>query len=119
SMLDVRLAADLLAALAPETRLVLVGDVDQLPSVGPGRVLEDLIESGVVPTVRLTEIFRQAARSLIVRAAHAINAGEPPPLQTTGPDDIRDFFFLERPAAAAAFEEVCDIAVRRLPAAYG
>ncbi len=119
SMLSVRLADALLGAVGPRTHVLLVGDVDQLAPVGPGRVLEDLIESGVVPTVRLTEIFRQAARSLIVRAAHAINAGEPPPLQTTGPDDIRDFFFLERPSAAAAFEEVCDIAVRRLPAAYG
>ena len=71
-----------------------------------------------VPTVRLTEIFRQAARSLIVRAAHAINAGEPPPT-VAGEDGIRDFFFLERIAAADAFEDVCDIAVRRLPATYG
>jgi exodeoxyribonuclease V alpha subunit len=80
-------------------------------------VLEDLIDSGAVPTVRLTEIFRQAARSLIVRAAHAINAGDPPPT-VAGEDDIRDFFFIERPSPRAAFEDVCDIAVRRLPAAY-
>ena len=66
-------------AVGPRTHVLLVGDVDQLAPVGPGRVLEDLIESGAVPVVRLTEIFRQAARSLIVRAAHAVNAGEPPP----------------------------------------
>jgi len=119
SMLSVRLADALLGAVGPRTHVLLVGDVDQLAPVGPGRVLEDLIDSGVVPTIRLTEIFRQAARSLIVRAAHAINAGEPPPTAVSGPDDIRDFFFIERPAPAAAFEDVCDIAVRRLPAAYG
>ena len=118
SMLSVRLADALLGAVGPRTHVLLVGDVDQLAPVGPGRVLEDLIESGRVPTVRLTEIFRQAARSLIVRAAHAINAGEPPPT-VAGEDGIRDFFFLERIAAADAFEDVCDIAVRRLPATYG
>jgi exodeoxyribonuclease V alpha subunit len=118
SMLSVRLADALLGAVGPRTHVLLVGDVDQLAPVGPGRVLEDLIESGAVPTVRLTEIFRQAARSLIVRAAHAINAGEPPPT-VAGEDGIRDFFFLERIAAADAFEDVCDIAVRRLPATYG
>jgi exodeoxyribonuclease V alpha subunit len=118
SMLSVRLADALLGAVGPRTHVLLVGDVDQLAPVGPGRVLEDLIESGAVPTVRLTEIFRQAARSLIVRAAHAINAGQPPPT-VAGEDGIRDFFFLERAAAAKAFEDVCDIAVRRLPATYG
>jgi exodeoxyribonuclease V alpha subunit len=71
SMLSVRLAAALLDAVGPRTHVLLVGDVDQLAPVGPGRVLEDLIDSGVVPTTRLEEIFRQAARSLIVRAAHA------------------------------------------------
>jgi exodeoxyribonuclease V alpha subunit len=118
SMLSVRLADALLGAVGPRTHVLLVGDVDQLAPVGPGRVLEDLIESGVVPTVRLTEIFRQAARSLIVRAAHAINAGQPPPT-VAGEEDIRDFFVIERSAPAAIFEDVCDIAVRRLPAAYG
>jgi exodeoxyribonuclease V alpha subunit len=117
SMLSVRLADALLGAVGPRTHVLLVGDVDQLAPVGPGRVLEDLIESGAVPTVRLTEIFRQAARSLIIRAAHAVNAGRQPPTQA-GPDDIRDFFLLERADPAAAFADVCDIAVRRLPAAY-
>jgi exodeoxyribonuclease V alpha subunit len=117
SMLSVRLADALLGAVGPRTHVLLVGDVDQLAPVGPGRVLEDLIESGRVPTVRLTEIFRQAARSLIIRAAHAVNAGRRPPTQA-GPDDIRDFFLIERADPAAAFADVCDIAVRRLPAAY-
>jgi exodeoxyribonuclease V alpha subunit len=118
SMLSVRLADALLGAIGPGTHVLLVGDVDQLAPVGPGRVLEDLIDSGVVPTVRLTEIFRQAARSLIVRAAHAINAGHAPPTAAR-PGDVRDFFWIERADPAAAFAEVCDIAVRRLPAAYG
>jgi exodeoxyribonuclease V alpha subunit len=119
SMLSVRLADALLGAVGPRTHVLLVGDVDQLAPVGPGRVLEDLIESGAVPTVRLTEIFRQAARSLIIRAAHAINAGQPPPTVVAGEDGIRDFFVIERTAPAAIFEDVCDIAVRRLPEAYG
>ncbi|MEA2319006.1 MAG: exodeoxyribonuclease alpha subunit [Solirubrobacteraceae bacterium] len=118
SMLDVRLADALLGAVGPRTHVLLVGDVDQLAPVGPGRVLEDLIESGTVPTVRLTEIFRQAARSMIIRAAHAINRGEPPPT-AAGDDNIRDFFLLERSDPAAIFADVCDIAVRRLPATYG
>src|SRR5947207_8498255 len=101
-MVDVRLGADLVAALAPTARLVLVGDVDQLPSVGPGTVLRDVIASGAVPTVRLTEIFRQAAESLIVMNAHRIHDGEVPSL--TGDPAARDFFFLEEndPAKAAA-----------------
>jgi exodeoxyribonuclease V alpha subunit len=118
SMLSVRLADALLGAVGPGTHVLLVGDVDQLAPVGPGRVLEDLIDSGVVPTVRLTEIFRQAARSLIVRAAHAVNRGEHPPT-VAGEGDVRDFFWLDRADPAAMFEEVCDIAVRRLPQTYG
>ena len=118
SMLSVRLADALLGAIGPRTHVLLVGDVDQLAPVGPGRVLEDVIESGVVPTVHLTEIFRQAARSLIIRAAHAINAGQAPPT-AAGAGDVRDFFFIERADPAPVFAEVCDIAVRRLPAAYG
>jgi exodeoxyribonuclease V alpha subunit len=125
SMLDVRLAADLLAALAPETRLVLVGDVDQLPSVGPGRVLRDVIDSGVVPTVRLTEIFRQAAESLIVTNAHRIHQGDLPELGAAPPagsgraDDKRDFFFIEEDDAARAALVVRDLVTTRLPRRYG
>jgi exodeoxyribonuclease V alpha subunit len=121
SMLDVRLAADLLAALAPATRLVLVGDVDQLPSVGPGRILRDIIDSGAVPTVRLTEIFRQAAASLIVTNAHRIHDGEMPELGAPAPggEDRRDFFFLEEDDPAKAATLVRDLVTTRLPRRYG
>ncbi|HEY7623057.1 MAG TPA: ATP-dependent RecD-like DNA helicase [Solirubrobacteraceae bacterium] len=117
SMLSVRLAEALFAAVGPRTHVLLVGDVDQLAPVGPGRVLDDLIESGRVPVVRLTEIFRQAARSLIVRAAHAVNDGRPPPTKA-GPGDLRDFFFIERAGAAEIFEEVISLAAARLPTYY-
>jgi exodeoxyribonuclease V alpha subunit len=123
SMLDVRLAADLLASLAPATRLVLVGDVDQLPSVGPGRVLRDVIDSGAVPTVRLTEIFRQAAESLIVTNAHRIHDGELPELGAPpgagAGDDKRDFFFIEEDDPAKAALIVRDLVTTRLPRRYG
>jgi exodeoxyribonuclease V alpha subunit len=116
SMLDVRLAADLLGALPVGARLVLVGDVDQLPSVGPGTVLRDVIASGAVPTVRLTEIFRQAAESLIVVNAHRIHDGEMPELRGTG--EARDFFFLEEEDPARAAELIRDLVSVRLPRRY-
>lgn len=123
SMIDVRLAADLLAAVADGTRLVLVGDQDQLPSVGPGTVLRDTIASGAVPVVRLDEIFRQAAQSLIVTNAHRIHDGELPELgeaPAEGPQaDRRDFFFLEEEEPAAAAQLVRDLVVTRLPRRYG
>jgi exodeoxyribonuclease V alpha subunit len=123
SMLDVRLAADLLAALAPGTRLVLVGDIDQLPSVGPGTVLRDTIASGVIPTVRLTEIFRQASESLIVMNAHRIHDGEEPEYgsapQDSGQRDKRDFFFMEEHDPAAASLLIRDLVAVRLPKRYG
>jgi exodeoxyribonuclease V alpha subunit len=120
SMLDVRLAAALLEAVGPRTHVLLVGDVDQLAPVGPGRVLEDLIASGVAPATRLTEVFRQAARSLIIRAAHRVNRGEAPldPSVALGPDDVRDFFYVERESAAKVFAEVMSLATRRLPEHY-
>jgi exodeoxyribonuclease V alpha subunit len=117
SMLSVRLAEALFAAVGPRTHVLLVGDVDQLAPVGPGRVLDDLIESGRVPVVRLTEIFRQAARSLIVRAAHAVNHGNPPPT-AAGPDDVRDFFLIARHGAPAIRDEVVALATTRLPRHY-
>jgi exodeoxyribonuclease V alpha subunit len=117
SMLSVRLAEALFAAVGPRTHVLLVGDVDQLAPVGPGRVLDDLIESGRVPVVRLTEIFRQAARSLIVRAAHAVNEGKPPPT-VAGTDDLRDFFVIARHGAHAIRDEVVSLATTRLPSHY-
>jgi len=116
SMLSVHLAEALLAAVGPRTHVLLVGDVDQLAPVGPGRVLEDLLAAEVAST-RLTEVFRQAARSLIVRAAHAINAGELPELEV-GDDDVRDFFLITRDGPRAIFAEVCELAATRLPAHY-
>ena len=117
SMLSVHLAEALLGAVGPRTHVVLVGDVDQLAPVGPGRVLEDLLDARAVPSVRLTEIFRQAARSMIVRAAHAINEGELP-MAVPRPDDVRDFFVIERDGARAIFDEVCELAATRLPRHY-
>ncbi|HEV2775509.1 MAG TPA: AAA family ATPase [Solirubrobacteraceae bacterium] len=130
SMLSVHLAEALLAAVGPRTHVLLVGDVDQLAPVGPGRVLEDLLEleahadgaaagaARAVPATRLTEVFRQAARSLIVRAAHAINGGEVPDA-AAGPDDVRDFFLIMRDGPQAIFAEVCELAATRLPSHYG
>jgi exodeoxyribonuclease V alpha subunit len=117
SMLDVRLAAALLEAVGPRTHVLLVGDVDQLAAVGPGRVLEDLIASGTVPSTKLVEVFRQAARSLIIRAAHAIDRGEAPPTKA-GEDDIRDFFVIERDDPQRVFAEVVSLAIKRLPSHY-
>ena len=122
SMLSVRLAEALFAAIADDTHVLLVGDIDQLAAVGPGRVLEDLIGSGRIPVTDLREVFRQARRSLIVRGAHAINAGRRPP----APDDIadseevvRDFFFVERKQEEQVFAEVVSLACERLGAHFG
>ena len=92
SMIDIELAAALFAALPPSVRLLFVGDADQLPSVGPGAVLRDLIDSGNVPSVRLTEIFRQVAASRIIQNAHRILRGEMP--ESDDPDDPRADFFV-------------------------
>ena len=115
SMVDIFLMRSLLCALRPGTRLVMVGDVDQLPSVGAGNVLRDLIESGALRVARLTEIFRQAEQSQIIVNAHRINRGEYPEIRTRGTD-----FFLERkqtPAEAAA--SVVALAQTRLPKYMG
>ncbi len=121
SMLGVRLAEALFAAVGPRTHVLLVGDSDQLAPVGPGRVLADLIASGEVPATALQEVFRQAARSLIIRAAHAINHGEMPPSGSgqEAADVVRDFFLVRRGDAGAIFEEVVSLAAGRLPAHYG
>jgi exodeoxyribonuclease V alpha subunit len=93
SMVDIVLGHQFFRAVPPEACVILVGDVDQLPSVGPGSVLSDLISSGAVPVVRLTEIFRQAAESRIMTAAYAINQGQIPDLAT--PEELGDFYFIE------------------------
>jgi exodeoxyribonuclease V alpha subunit len=119
SMLSVRLAEALLAAVGPRTHVLLVGDVDQLAPVGAGRPLGDLIASRAVPTTTLTEVFRQAARSLIVHAAHAVNAGHQPPRRHPDPDGLRDFFVLDRAGAPAMVEEAVSLVVERLPGHLG
>lgn len=115
SMVDILLMAALLKALKPHCRLILVGDPDQLPSVGAGNLFSDLIRSGKVPTVRLTEIFRQARESLIIMNAHAINAGQMPELTVKN----KDFFFLQRRDMQRAVDTIVDLCTRRLPQNMG
>ena len=115
SMVDLPLFAALLRALRPGTRLVMVGDADQRPSVGAGNVFSDLIRSGKVETVFLREVFRQAERSAIIRNAHAVNAGEPPRLQ----NDQGDFYFLCRRDAQRAVSTVVELCQSRLPEKMG
>ncbi len=115
SMVDISLFASLLAALPFGCRLVLVGDSDQLPPVGAGNVLQDLIGSGLIPVVKLSEIFRQAMDSLIVTNAHRIVSGE----KITVNNKDSDFFFLERHSAYEAAKTVAELYSKRLPAAYG
>ena len=111
SMVDLQLMASLLRALKPGCRLILVGDPDQLPSVGAGNLFADLIRSGRIETVRLTEIFRQASQSLIVMNAHAVNHGQLPVLTSTD----RDFFFLRRKSPEALVQTVQQLCQSRLP----
>jgi exodeoxyribonuclease V alpha subunit len=116
SMVDVALMNQLLRAVPPWCCLVLVGDVDQLPSVGPGSVLADVINSEVVKVVRLTEIFRQAGRSWIVRAAHAVNHGEEP---ESGPSVGGDFFVVEADTPDAILDKIVQMVRERIPARFG
>jgi len=119
SMLDIILTCHLCRALRPQTVFVLVGDVDQLPSVGPGNVLRDIIQSKVAHVVRLTEIFRQAESSLIVQSAHRINEGEMPRVASGDEGEGQDFFFLQRDDPDAAADTILDLCERRLPQRYG
>lgn len=115
SMVDVLLFASLLEAVPRGCRLILVGDTDQLPPVGAGNVLGDLIASGKVPVVELKEVFRQAMESLIVMNSHRIVRGEMPDLSARS----GDFFFMSRSSTAAVEKTICDLACRRLKEAYG
>jgi exodeoxyribonuclease V alpha subunit len=117
SMLDTVLAYHLLRAVPDAGRLILVGDVDQLPSVGPGRVLSDVIRSDAVEVVRLTEIFRQAERSLIVVNAHRVNRGEMPVLESVDSDG--DFFFFARRTPEEIVETIAQLVAKRIPAGFG
>lgn len=118
SMIDVSLAASLFAAAADSARLVIVGDSDQLPSVGPGAVLRDLIQSGVLPVVRLQEIFRQAGHSGIVASAHRIVGGQAPETPPDGASD-GDFFIIERRTGEAAAKTIEELVVNRIPKRFG
>jgi exodeoxyribonuclease V alpha subunit len=115
SMMDLQLAEALIKAVPPGAHLLMVGDADQLPPVGPGAVFRDVIVSGVVPVVTLGTIFRQPEGSAIVANAHRINAGEVP---VTG-RDITDFFFFNRPSPAECADLVVDLATRRVPEKFG
>ncbi|MCW2925003.1 MAG: ATP-dependent RecD-like helicase [Thermoleophilia bacterium] len=128
SMVDLKLADALLRAVGPTSHLVLVGDADQLPPVGAGKVFDDLIESGCVPSVRLTEIFRQAARSMIVRNAHRIVAGEHTFKNRSdasvqlgvAPEELDDdFFFVHRDDPEDVATTIVEFAADRIPKKYG
>ena len=111
SMVDITLMNSLLKAIAPATRLVLVGDINQLPSVGPGSVLKDMIDAGVYQVVRLTKIFRQASQSDIIVNAHRINRGESVRLD----NQSRDFFFLKRYDADKIINVVLQLVIQKMP----
>ena len=115
SMLDLVLTNQLLRAISPDSHLLLVGDVDQLPSVGAGDVLRDIIASGVAPVVRLETIFRQAADSLIITNAHRINEGQFPLIRK----DAKDFFLFVKEAPEEAAELLVDVVQKRIPHKFG
>lgn len=117
SMVDVPLMQGLLKAIPPEALVIFVGDKDQLPSVGPGQVLADMIRSGVISCVHLTETFRQAATSNIIQVAQSINRGEMPPLKGLG--STSDFYFLETLESEDALATVIDLVKNRLPKKFG
>ena len=117
SMVDVVLGHQVLRAIPSEACVILVGDVDQLPSVGPGSVLADLIASNVVPVVRLTEIFRQASQSRIITAAYAINHGQMPKLSNS--EELTDFYFVESEEPEAIQDMLVRLIKERIPARFG
>jgi exodeoxyribonuclease V alpha subunit len=118
SMANLELLLALVRAVGPRTNVVLVGDADQLAPVGAGKPFADLVGSGAVPTARLTQIFRQAAGSMIVQGAHAIRRGEPPTF-ARHPGMRHDLFLVERTDPRAALAEIVSLVSRRLPAHYG
>lgn len=117
SMIDVPLMSALLKAHPRRAGLILVGDVDQLPSVGPGSVLQDLIDSKRVPVARLTEVFRQAKNSRIITTAHQVNSGHFPTLPEK--DESSDFYFVERDDPEAIFETIREMVKERIPRKFG
>jgi exodeoxyribonuclease V alpha subunit len=117
SMIDTWLMHQILCAVKPGTSLLLVGDVHQLPSVGPGNILADIINSGTVPVARLTEIFRQASQSLIIVNAHRINNGRGL-LENNGSDHLVDFYFVEKNDPEAVLKSIIEITAERIPARF-
>ena len=117
SMVDVLLMQSLLKAVPSAAALLIVGDIDQLPSVGPGQVLADIIGSGAVPVVRLTEVFRQAAQSKIIATAHSINAGNMPDLAP--PDGDADFYFVPAADPEQAVRRIVELVSKRIPRRFG
>jgi len=116
-MVDVFLMQALTKATPDCAAMLIVGDIDQLPSVGPGQVLADVIDSGAIPVVRLTEFFRQAAESRIIRAAHGINAGKMPDLAAPASDS--DFYFVQADEPEDAFRKIVELARTRIPRRVG
>lgn len=116
SMIDVLLMQSLLKAISKNTYLILIGDIDQLPSVGPGNLLKDMIDSEIIPVVRLTHIFRQKAKSLIIVNAHRVNQGQFPIFDGKG---NRDFFFLKEEDPEKAAQKIIQLCTYRLPRSYG
>jgi exodeoxyribonuclease V alpha subunit len=117
SMVDVMLMQALLRAVPDKAALLIVGDIDQLPPVGPGQILADIISSGAVPVVRLTEVFRQAAQSRIITSAHRINQGSMPDLSPPGTES--DFYFVEADDPATAVSRIIALAKTRIPKRFG
>ena len=119
SMIDTLLMQALLAAIPDEARLVLVGDVDQLPSVGPGMVLADLIASGRIPVVRLEKIFRQRETSRITANAHQVRRGLQPDLARPPGEELADFYFLPEPEPERIVEKLLAMVTERIPQRFG
>ena len=120
SMVDTPLMASLLDAVPGRASVLLVGDVDQLPSVGPGQVLRDIIDSNTVPVARLTEIFRQAQTSRIITSAHRVNEGKMPAIEEeTNRDDLSDFYFIEATDAEDAVRKLVQMVSKRIPERFG
>jgi exodeoxyribonuclease V alpha subunit len=117
SMVDVMLMQALMKAVPDRAALLIVGDIDQLPSVGPGQVLADVISSGIVPVVRLTEVFRQAAQSRIITSAHRINQGSIPDLSPPGTES--DFYFVQTDDPETAVGRVIELVKTRIPKRFG
>jgi exodeoxyribonuclease V alpha subunit len=119
SMLDTQLAVYLLRAVEKGCAVVLVGDADQLPSVGPGEVLNDLINSGIAPVTRLTQVFRQGAGSSIISNAHAVNAGRMPELKAHDKNTLSDFYWIEQEDPEQTLDMIVRMVCERIPERFG